>query len=126
MRSLISLLSIVVFVIGSASAQIDAQKSFEDRQKDLVRLARHLGSLHRYHQLCSSYRPDLYRDRLQQIIKMEVPMGATRLDMIAAFNSSYRSASRLHLSCGSIAQGEQEQAAKNALIVVERLYAPFR
>ncbi|WP_370339005.1 TIGR02301 family protein [Parvularcula marina] len=129
------LLSALIFMLSSLAGlahaappgTVEAQESFESRQRDLVALAGHLGMLHRLHQLCGDgYREGLYRVRMQQIVELEVPMGSTRLDMVAAFNSAYRDASRDYLACGVDAQTLYESEAKQALLVVERLYAPFR
>ena len=106
---------------------MDAQQSFEGRQHDLVTLAGHLGTLHRLQQVCGGgYDTNRYRNRIQQVIRAEEPMGATRLDMIAAFNSAYRNSSRQFLACDAITQDLQVEEARKALRIVDRLYAPFR
>lgn len=104
----------------------EAREAFESRQKDLVTLARHLGALHRLHQVCGGYDPQRYRKRLQQLIPLEAPMGRTRLDMTAAFNAAYRDMSRLYLGCSGGAWGARAREARAALEVVDRLYRPFR
>ncbi|MEM9232776.1 MAG: TIGR02301 family protein [Pseudomonadota bacterium] len=130
LRALICVIAAVLCWISPVAAQrapVDARENFEARQRDLVSLAGHLGSLHRLQQICGSgYRPELYRNRMQDVVELEVPMGSTRLDMIAAFNSSYRDMSRAYLACGDAARATFETEAQQALRVVERLYAPFR
>lgn len=116
--------------VGATAIQakpVDAKDAFDTRQQDLVSLAGHLGALHRLHQICGpGSRPDLYRSRMQQVVRMEAPMGSTRLDMVAAFNSSYRDMSRAYLACGDGAQDTFIAEARTTLRIVERLYAPFR
>ena len=121
-------LAVTVFMAAPVAAQpVDAKESFDRRQEDLVALAGHLGTLHRLQQVCGGgYESNLYRNRIQQVIRAEEPMGATRLDMIAAFNSAYRNSSRQFLACDAIAEDLQVEEARKALRIVDRLYAPFR
>ena len=110
-----------------AAAQPEAAEAFESRQADLVDLANHLGVLHRLRQVCHpEEEPDMFRRRLMAIIPLEVPKGSTRLDMIAAFNGGYRAAASDHVICGREARSAYAGEAEQALIVTERLYAPFR
>lgn len=104
----------------------EAKEAFQQRQRDLVQLARHLGALHRLDQLCGSYSNGKYRRRLQTLIPLEAPMGRTRLDMTEAFNAAYRDMSRLYLSCSGGTWAAIEREARAALGVVDRLYRPFR
>ena len=105
----------------------EAKETFEARQRDLVTLAGHLGTLHRLRQVCFvEQNPDLFRLRMMTLVPLEMPVGATRLDMISAFNAGYRGASSLHAICGREARAAYAQEAERALVVTERLYAPFR
>ena len=131
MRKLIllaaTLVALPTLAPAPAAAQIEARQSIEQRQKDLVSLASHLGALHRLQQVCGGgYDQNLYRQRMMEVVNAEVPMGATRLDMIAAFNSSFRDMSRLYIACGEDAKAAREEEARQALAIVDRLYAPFR
>ena len=105
----------------------EAAAAFEERQRDLVALAGHLGTLHRLRQVCYvEENPDLFRWRMRSLVPLEMPMGATRLDMISAFNAGYRDATALHAICGREARAAYAAEAERALVVTERLYAPFR
>ncbi len=112
---------------AGAQAIPEAAEAFEQRQQDLVTLAGHLGTLHRLRQVCyPDESPELFRRRLMTLIPLEVPMGATRVRMIDAFNTQYRDTSREHATCGRQARQDYALAAEAALGVTERLYAPFR
>ena len=115
---------------GPAAAQPrvpEAAEAFAQRQADLVALAGMLGELHRLRQVCYVEEgPDLFRQRMMSIVPLEMPMGATRLDMISAFNAGYRAASSQHAICGREARAAYSRTAERALVVTERLYAPFR
>ena len=105
----------------------EAAEAFQNRQRDLVALAGHLGALHRLRQVCYvEESPDLFRLRMMTLVPLEMPMGATRLDMISAFNAGYRAASGEHAICGREARAAYAREAERALGVTERLYAPFR
>ena len=116
--------------VAPASAQPrvpEAAEAFAERQRDLVALAGHLGTLHRLRQVCYvEENPDLFRLRMMTLVPLEMPMGATRLDMISAFNAGYRQASARHAICGREARAAYAREAERALVVTERLYAPFR
>lgn len=128
----VAVLAALACVLGAppAAAQPrvpDAREAFEARQQDLVALARHLGTLHRLRQVCYvEDNPDLFRVRMMTLVPLEMPVGATRLDMISAFNAGYRSASAVHAICGREARAAYAREAERALAVTERLYAPFR
>ena len=130
MRLRLSVLCAVAFALASAAAQPrvpEAAEAFAQRQADLVTLAGHLGELHRLRQVCYVEEgPDLFRQRMMSIVPLEMPMGATRLDMISAFNAGYRAASGQHAICGREARAAYSRTAERALGVTERLYAPFR
>ena len=112
---------------GMASAQPEAAESFGERQADLVLLASRLGTLHRLHQVCHpEEEADKFRRALMGIIPLEVPKGSTRLDMVSAFNGGYRDAASAHAICGREARAAYAAEAEAALMVTERLYAPFR
>nr|WP_246408468.1 TIGR02301 family protein [Parvularcula dongshanensis] len=105
----------------------EAEEAFAARQADLVSLAGSLGTLHRLRQLCDEGEdPDLFRTRLMALIPLEVPVAATRAEMIAAFNAAYREASQEHAICGPEAEALYAEEGERALAVTERLYAPFR
>jgi len=129
MRLSILLCAIISAAIGSAAAKdpIEASEAFEQRQRDLVSLAGYLGQLHRLHQVCGDpYNSNLFRNRMKEVVPLESPMGSTRLDMIAAFNEGYREASALYSACDDEVQSIYEKTAERALVVTDRLYAPFR
>ncbi|ADM10167.1 hypothetical protein PB2503_10579 [Parvularcula bermudensis HTCC2503] len=110
-----------------AAAQIEAREAFMERQDLLVRLAGHFGALHRLDQLCGrGYEDDRFRKRMREIVPLEVPMGATRLDMVEAFNTGYRNMSRVYLSCSAEAAAAYESEARESLSVVDRLARPFQ
>ena len=124
-RALIALAALAL--PGTALAQPEAAEAFGDRQADLVLLAARLGTLHRLHQVCHpEEEADKFRRALMGIIPLEVPKGSTRLDMISAFNGGYRDAASQHAICGREARADYAGAAEAALVVTERLYAPFR
>ena len=123
----LAIIAVLALTGTHADAQPEAGTVFAQRQADLVALAGHLGGLHRLRQVCHPEEdPDRYRDRLMAIIPVEVPKGSTRLDMIAAFNAGYRAKASEHAICGREARSATSAEAEAALIVTERLYAPFR
>ena len=110
-----------------ARAQPEAAAAFEARQADLVALAERLGALHRLQQVCNPEEdPDRFREDLMAIIPLEVPRASTRTEMIDAFNAGYRDATSAHVICGREARRAYAAEAERALVVTERLYAPFR
>ena len=127
-RAILAAVAALCVVPASAQPRVpEAAEAFRDRQRDLVALAGHLGALHRLRQVCYvEESPDLFRLRMMALVPLEMPMGATRLDMISAFNAGYRQASGLHAICGREARAAYAAEAERALGVTERLYAPFR
>lgn len=110
-----------------AQEPVEAKDAFTGRQADLVELAGHLGTLHHLRRLCAQTgNLDLFRDRMRALTALEAPMQSTKRDMQTAFDDSYRDAGTTHLACGEEALSALEAEAKAALVVTERLYAPFR
>ncbi|MEM9988899.1 MAG: TIGR02301 family protein [Pseudomonadota bacterium] len=116
---------------AQANAPVEAKDNFENRQADLITLSGQLGTLHRLHQICAQAgnlagNLDLFRGRMTELIALERPMTRTQRDMQSQFDENYRAASRLHLVCGEEALTALQREATTALIITERLYAPFR
>ncbi|WOI54732.1 TIGR02301 family protein [Parvularcula sp. LCG005] len=123
------MLSAALCCLGSvnASAAPDAKAAFEARQQDLIRLAGSLGALHRYHQMCGNgNNPDLFRNRMRQLVPLEAPMESTRQSMISAFNTRFRQVSNDYLTCSGPARQGMEEETQRALVISERLFRAFR
>jgi uncharacterized protein (TIGR02301 family) len=120
------LASLLLFTSSAAAAPPEAKEAFDQRNRDLVTLAQHLGALHRYHQICSTRGPaELFRNRMREIVPLEAPMRSVRTEMIDAFNTGYRSTSALHMTCGGEARAAYEAEAQRAVTVTERLRRPL-
>ncbi|GGD07294.1 TIGR02301 family protein [Aquisalinus flavus] len=112
----------------SATAQGATASAWQQRSTDLVTMSRLLGNLHHYHQLCypGDWRPDLYRDRMKEMVSLEDPYETLKDDMIDGFNEAYRATSDSYAQCTAAAIEAMRQTASSGDVVAGRLAAPYR
>ncbi|GHC68956.1 TIGR02301 family protein [Limoniibacter endophyticus] len=82
-----------------APLPVHAQVPYE---KELLRLAEILGSLHYLRNLCGE-EGGIWRNEMQKLIEIEKPDEAHRSRMIANFNRGYRSYGELYRQCTPMA-----------------------
>jgi len=112
----------------TATAQNETTSAWQQRSTDLVTMSHLLGNLHHFHQLCyaGDWRPDLYRDRMKEMVSLEDPYETLKDDMINGFNEAYRETSANYAQCTAAAVEAMRQAASNGDVVAGRLAAPYR
>lgn len=124
---------LLVLVLGpaimspaKAQATADEMAGFEARQQLLIDLAGTLGALHELRKLCYYYdRPNLFRDRMKELIALEEPAPATQDKMINAFNSERRKIENRFDFCDAEAEFELQRLAKAGQEQVAALSKPF-
>lgn len=102
--------------------------TFAERQGQLEELARLLGQMHHYHQMCRpyDYRPELFRDRMKELVTLEEPLAGTKQKMIEAFNAGFQSAKAQHDFCGYEAQQTMLSISDKGAALTSKIAAPFR
>ena len=125
----------VVLAQDSASEDTPAAQAgeaelftFAERQTQLVEMARLLGTLHHYHKICRPrhYSPELFRDRMKELITFEDPQNSTRGQMIAAFNQGVERGEARARYCEYEAEMELRRLGTEGLMLSERLARPLR
>ena len=89
-----------------AVAPISGLKPEDSRPYDdkLVRLSEILGAVHYLRELCGQNDRQLWRERMQEILKSDAGSAPRRAMLSRSFNSGYRSYSRTYQSCTPTAQ----------------------
>ena len=102
--------------------------TFAERQQQLAELARILGRMHHYHQICRpyDYRPDLFRDRMKELVALEEPVAVTKQKMIEAFNAGFQSAKATHDYCGYEAEEAMRRVSDEGQALTLKIAKPFR
>jgi uncharacterized protein (TIGR02301 family) len=102
--------------------------TFKERQTQLVELARTLGGMHHYHKICRPYHyePELFRNRVKELITFEDPQQTTKEEMIAAFNLGVKGGAQKYEFCEYGAEDEMRRLSTDGLIISDRLATPFR
>ncbi|MBB4065586.1 TIGR02301 family protein [Gellertiella hungarica] len=89
--------------------------------RDLLRLAEIMGSLHYLRGLCNPDEKDQWRAKMQKLIDLEAGKEADRRQKLtAAFNRGYRSFAALHATCtGAALEAEERYRAEGATLATE-------
>lgn len=124
MKKLALTLFCLVGLQPSAQAQDVNQAT---RSRDLTELSRVIGAMHHFHMLCHPYDyPQLYRDRMKELVTLEEPQPSARTAMIEAFNGGFNTAQVTYEFCGYEAETEMRRLADEGGRLTARLAAPFR
>lgn len=130
MKRLFLILFLAAFAGLPAQAQDDAPVSvWQGRNEMLVQMAGLLGSLHHYHSVCrpgANWQPNLYRDRMMEMIRLEDPYDQQEQRMIDAFNNAYLDAREAYPVCSRTVENEMQRLAIQGEDVAYRLGAPFQ
>src|SRR5262249_41457844 len=89
----------------SAMAQTQAPPSPASYQDRLFRLAEILGGLHAIRSLCESGEDSRWRDRMQELIRLERPSQDEKNGMVEHFNLGYAQTNSKFASCTDAARG---------------------
>lgn len=84
----------------------------ETTQDRLMRLSELLGELHYVRSLCDPQNPSFWRDRMNEMIRLEKPPIQQRNDMIGQFNTGYNEAKAQFTTCTDQARSLSEAAAR--------------
>lgn len=115
-------LALLALALSGAAAPASAQ----GRGADLATLSRIFGELHHIRRTCEPDREsDVWRDRMQQLVRLEEPSPDVRAQMIEAFNSGFRSAEQRFPYCDRDARNSAAASAAEAEDVTSRLMAPL-
>lgn len=89
--------------------------------RDLLRLAQILGSVHYLRALCNPGVEDGWRDKMQRLLDLEAGKEPSRRQKLtAAFNYGYRSFASIHADCTEAAvQAEAKYRAEGATLATE-------
>jgi uncharacterized protein (TIGR02301 family) len=127
MSKLISVLAALIWLGASCAAL--AQESTptlqrsqgETTQQRLLRLSELLGELHYVRSLCEPNDPGFWRDRMNEMIRLEKPPIQQRNNMINQFNAGYTSASYRFTACTAQAKSYASTAAREGQSIAQQL-----
>ena len=120
-KPLLTLALALALCIGTIPAKSHAAEMAYDRQ--LIRLAEVLGSLHFLRTLCGE-RSSLWRERMETLLEAEQPDEERRLRIIASFNHGYSSFATVYTTCTKSAikaiDRYMQEGEKISLEIVQR------
>lgn len=89
--------------------------------RELLRLAEIMGSMHYLRSLCNPDEKDQWREKMQRLIATEAGKEPARKQKLtAAFNRGYRSFAAVHASCtGAALEAEERYRAEGATLAAE-------
>ena len=128
-------LSAMVFAAPSLGQQTtqaqDAEplspyETYLARKADLVQLSAVFGELHYLRRMCEPRREaNIWRERMQTLIKLETPDSDTHRDMVVAFNDRFRSVQETYPECDQDARRAARDLAFKGSEIANRLSAPL-
>lgn len=95
-RPLLRRVGIAAVIAMLTLAPVMSAETSYDRQ--LMRLAEVLGSVHFLHHLCGE-KSDLWRIQMESLLAAEAPSDDRRAELIANFNHGYRSFAAVYSKC---------------------------
>ncbi|MEE9329474.1 MAG: TIGR02301 family protein [Parvularculaceae bacterium] len=113
--------------LAQDNARTDASDIYRGRQDHLVLLAETLGELHHLRQLCHrNSRPDLWRERMKELVTLEEPVAVTRQKMIEGFNHRFKKAEKKWTNCAFDAVEQARSLAREGRAIANLLADPFQ
>jgi uncharacterized protein (TIGR02301 family) len=126
MRNFFRLSSFALAIVPLAAlAQESAPPAPPDQPQStearLVQLAQILGTLHYVRVLCEPSDGTYWRDRMQDMLRLEKPSLAERNELISQFNAGYQSAQQRFATCTPEAEGFAADTAKQGEALSETI-----
>ena len=89
--------------------------------KQLLRLSELLGAVHYLRELCGANEGQLWRERMQDIMKAEGSTALRRLSLTRRFNFGYRSYSRTYSKCTPSAKTAISRFVNEAAVIADTM-----
>ena len=104
-RAVAGIAVLLAVVVATATPMRQAQ-ALDNKPYDarLMRLAEILGSLHYLRELCGANDGQIWRKKMQEIVRSEGSSALRRAKLVKRFNKGYRSYRQNHRSCTDAAR----------------------
>lgn len=122
------LIAILLAVIFIAATPMRSAHALDNKPYDarLLRLAEILGSLHYLRELCGANDGQIWRKKMQEIVRAEGSSALRRAKLVKRFNKGYRSYRQNHRSCTDAARLAVEGFMSEGAEIADRLAARNR
>lgn len=124
-KSLVSLIALIFLMPFAASAQQAAsappQSGSISVESQLTQLAGLLGTMQMLQSLCSPQDQDFWRERMQEMIRLEKPSREQQNALINAFNAGYSNAQNKFTSCTAEAHTLAADTAQKGEAIAQAL-----
>ena len=104
---------------GQWSVPVTAQGTFGE--DELVRLSSILGGVHYIRSKCSRSERQVWRDRMQTLLKIEQPSQLLENKMVGEFNAAYKRQERKYSRCNRDAKDEAKRLAVEGQGLIARM-----
>ncbi|MBG51623.1 MAG: TIGR02301 family protein [Rhodobiaceae bacterium] len=95
-------------------------------EADLVRLSEILGAVHHIREVCNANEGQLWRGKMQELLKLEAPDAALKELLIARFNRAYHQYRLAYTRCTGQARTDATRLLDEGAALTERLAARIR
>ena len=124
-KAIISFVALALFTPVLANAQ-EATPSLQrsggaSTESQLVQLASLLGTMQMVQSLCSPADGDFWRERMQEMIRLEKPSREQQNALIGAFNAGYNNAQNKFTTCTADARALATDTANKGMALAQSL-----
>ncbi len=121
-RPLVGIALVFLVLFSLSPAALGAGQS-PSRIGDLVRLSEILGAVHHLRQVCNANEGQLWRIKMQEILKQEKPDANLKEVMVAHFNQTYHQHRRAYPRCTGQARTDIIQLLDEGAALTDQLAA---
>lgn len=117
---LLTLLVLTPTVMGAGAGRGNASEA------DLVRLSEILGAVHHLREVCNANEGQLWRGKMQELLRLEDPDAALKELLIARFNRAYHQHRLAYSRCTGQARSDAARLLDEGAALTDRLAAGSR
>ncbi len=124
MRRAAALAVAAVLSAAALPASLAAQEHGPDQQQALTELSRVIGESHALRQACEGPSDQVWRDRMQTLLRVESPDADLKTRLAQAFNSGFAVGRRGFPACDRAGRAEAARIAARGETLANQLGAP--
>ena len=125
MRSILGGLAVLLTLLLLTPTAMGAGRS-NASEEDLVRLSEILGAVHHLREVCNANEGQLWRGKMQALLRLEDPDAALKELLIARFNRAYHQHRLAYSRCTGQARADAARLLDEGAALTDRLAAGSR
>ena len=124
-RPIVGFLALFLVLFALSQSVLGAGRSSAS-DEDLIRLSEILGAVHHLREVCNAHEGQLWRMKMQELLKLEKPSGDVKEVMVAHFNRTYHQHRLAYPRCTGQARTDVTRFLDEGAALADRLAARTR